>query len=126
MADQNYLLHLENSIKERYGEAAIKNPKANWTKEKEESYLQQVKELHLREQENEKSIEHININGALVSPQLVSERNKRICSICGCYSLKRADDLYLTKFDACYKCYVEFIEDREDKWKQKRQSQNKE
>jgi len=26
------------------------------------------------------------------------------------------DDLYMNKFDCCWKCYIQWVEDREERW----------
>ena len=36
--DPNYLAGLEKAIKEKYGQEAIQNPKANWDDDKEKEY----------------------------------------------------------------------------------------
>ena len=30
---------------------------------------------------------------------------------------KQLDDVYMSKFDCCEKCYIQFVEGREDRWK---------
>ena len=42
--DWDYIAGVERAIKEKYGDAAIHNPKANWNEEKEKKYVEQVKE----------------------------------------------------------------------------------
>ena len=32
-------------------------------------------------------------------------------------SFKSNDDVYMTKFGCCFKCYVQWVEDREERWK---------
>ncbi len=43
--DWNKLAAFEKAIRQKYGEEAIQNPKANWDDEKEKEYMRQQKEL---------------------------------------------------------------------------------
>ena len=45
MSDKNYnkIVAIEKAIKEKYGEDAIVNPRADWDEDKEKQYLQQWK-----------------------------------------------------------------------------------
>jgi hypothetical protein len=42
--DLNNIVRLEKAIASKYGQEAIQHPMANWSKEKEVSYLTQIKE----------------------------------------------------------------------------------
>ena len=44
--DLNDIVKIEKAIKEKYGEEAIQNPKKHWNKDKENKYLQQLKEFY--------------------------------------------------------------------------------
>lgn len=111
-----YLANLEKAIKEKYGIEAITNPKASWDIEKEQNYLQQIKEIY--------SIvppepEMVNNGGVSIAKKLFIKDNNRICVSCKVYSFNRKDDLYMNKFKCCFECYVEHVEYREEKWKTK-------
>ena len=41
--DLNQIAAIEKAIKQKYGEEAIQNPKANWDETKEKEYLEQLK-----------------------------------------------------------------------------------
>jgi len=116
--DLNYIAALERAISEKYGEVATLNPKSGWDEEKEKQYMEQVKEKVKLESKNEQSQEHIDLNGVLISKKLINSNNKRNCEYCNTYSFNRNDDLFLTKYETCYKCYIKYIEGREEKWKQ--------
>ena len=118
MKDPNFILNVENEIKKKYGEKAIQNPKASWTIEKEKEYLQHLKELFHDEIKIQES-DVININGISFDSKLFKVENSKVCLICKCYSFNRNDDIYLIKYMTCFKCFIERVEGREDKWIQK-------
>ena len=47
----NQIAGVERAIREKYGDEAIANPKANWDDEKEKDYLSQLKELSKKDRE---------------------------------------------------------------------------
>ena len=109
-----YIAKLEKAIAEKYGEETIRHPKAEWDETKEKEYLSELKtnyRSHEREQEKEE------VNGVLISKELLSRETKRSCPTCSTYSFKSIDDLYMTKFDCCFKCYIQWVEGREERWK---------
>ena len=57
------------------------------------------------------------VNGVFISKKLLKRESKRSCPVCNTYSFKSNDDVYMTKFDCCEKCYIQWIEGREDRWK---------
>ncbi len=113
MVDQNFLLNLEREIIKKYGEEAVKNPKANWTNEKEQDYLKQIRENTSFYEEKQEQIE---IDGVLIPKKLITKKNDRICLGCNKYSHKKDDDLYLNRFKCCFICFINFVEGREQKW----------
>ena len=125
MQDPNNLLRLEKAIIEKYGEATVKNPKATWTDEKEKEYLQQLKELAENHHKTSQGPETIEIDGVLIPKKLFTKENNRICFACKCYSFKKDDDIYLSKFKTCFKCYIQYVEGREEKWLNKISQENK-
>ena len=115
--DLNYVAALEKAITEKYGEIATINPKSLWNEDKEKEYLQQSKEKLKKESILEDSADNIDLEGILIPKRLINSVQKRNCQYCNTYSFNREDDLYFSKYDACHKCYVKYIEDREDRWK---------
>ena len=69
-----------------------------------------------RKQEKLNSDEKIEKNGFFVSRKLINKETNRSCSVCDKYSFSLKDDMYLSKYDCCFECYVEYIEDREQRW----------
>ena len=114
--DPNYVVKLEKAILKKYGEEAIENPKKHWNDEKEKEYLSQLKEIY---HESKKDIDEDreDINGIFIPKKLLNRESGRSCPVCNTYSFKSNDDVYMSKFDCCEKCYIQWIEGREDRWK---------
>ena len=112
--DPNYVVKVEQAIAKKYGEETVQHPKANWTDDKEREYVQQLKDLYKRS--NEADQEHTEVNGIFVSNKLLMKETKRSCPVCGTYSFKSNDDVYMSKFQCCEKCYIQWVEDREERW----------
>ena len=113
--DPNYVVKLEKAIKEKYGEKAIQNPKRDWDDEKEKQYLEDLKELYASRREDE-TPDKVEINGVFVASKLINNDSNRSCPVCNTYSFKSNDDVYMTKFSCCEKCYIQWVEDREERW----------
>ena len=116
--DPDYLAGLEKAIKEKYGQEAIQNPKSNWDDKKEEEYLLELKKLSQKDRASyyKKQIEEN--NGILITKKLIKKDDvKRVCPVCSEYSFDVKDDVYLKKLDCCYKCYIKYVDGREERWK---------
>jgi len=112
--DPNYAVKVEKAIAEKYGKEAVVNPKSQWDDEKEKEYLDELKSNY---REGKIEGELVEMDGVLISEQLLNRESERSCPTCNTYSFKSIDDLYMTKFDCCYKCYIQYIEGREQRWK---------
>lgn len=117
MKDLNQIVKLEKAISEKYGEETIANPKQYWTEEKEKQYLDQLKELTTKELNQSKKDQKIDIDGVLISKKLLTKETKRTCPVCSTYSFELKDDLYMNRFECCHKCYIQWVEGREERWK---------
>ena len=115
MKDPEHLIKVEKAIQEKYGDETIQNPKSTWNDEKEKEYLQQIKKIAKSERQKEK----IEVDGVLMPKKLFRKESKRTCPRCKVYSFSMRDDLYMAKFKCCWKCYIEHVEGREDRWPQK-------
>jgi len=115
--DPNYIPKLEKAIAQKYGAEAIDNPRKFWTKEKEQEYIKQSKALKKKLQKISEQKEKVEQDGFLINKKLLNRDNNRTCPICEKYSFRPKDDLYLNKFECCFGCYVQWIEDREERWK---------
>ena len=110
------IARFEVAIAKKYGKEAIKHPKADLTDEKEKEYQQQIKDLYEKEKKISQKKEKIEIDGFLISKKLFNKDNNRNCPVCRVYSFDLRDDIYMAKFDCCYKCYIQWVEDREARW----------
>tara|TARA_R100001480_G_scaffold90502_1_gene97178 strand:+ start:1646 stop:2032 length:387 start_codon:yes stop_codon:yes gene_type:complete len=107
---------VEQAISKKYGEETVQNPKANWDETKEKEYLEQSKEFYQKSYKNQEQQEKVDIKGIKVSKKLLNRESLRCCSVCGSYPKKSMDDVCLTKFECCNKCYLQYVEGREERW----------
>ena len=114
--DPNYAIKVEKAIAEKYGQETVQHPRKDWTDEKEKEYLSQLKELYSRELK-EYDHDKVEKDGVFVPRKLINKNSNRSCPVCNTYSFKSNDDVYMTKFDCCEKCYIQWVEGREERWK---------
>ena len=107
---------LEKAISNKYSEEAVKNPESGWDEDKEEKFKSQLREFNQKLDRNWSFEDKVEVNGVLVSKKLLSRESNRTCPVCNTYSFKSQDDVYMTKFECCFKCYVKHVEGREDRW----------
>lgn len=109
--DINYVQALEKAVKEKYGDLAASNPQTYWSEDKEKLFLEEQKEFARKTYLADISNEKVELDGILISKRLINT-TKRTCKYCKKYSFDKKDDLYINKFEACYRCYVCEIEDK--------------
>jgi len=114
--DLNYIAAVEKAIKKKYGDDAIQNPAKFWDEIKEESYLRQLKDFVEKQRKHEASAESENVKGVLITKKLLSKERKINCSVCRGLVKKINDEIYLLKYNCCERCYINYVEDREDRW----------
>ena len=114
--DYNKIAAIEKAVKEKYGEETIVNPKANWDETKEKEYLQQMKELYQRRQHRDEWQEKVDVNGIKISKKLLNRESLKNCPVCSVFTKSAKDDISLIKFDWCNKCFIQYVEDREERW----------
>jgi hypothetical protein len=114
--DLNHIAQVEQAISKKYGEETIQNPRSNWSKEKEEEYLKQIKELNKKQQKISETKDKVEVNGFFMSKKLLNKNSKRECPVCETYSFEMKDDLYVNKFECCFNCYIQWVEGREERW----------
>lgn len=112
--DLDYIARLERAISRKYGKETILNPQANWSEDKEKDYLLQLKKLDKKDI----GLEKVESNGVLVPKKLINKEVKRICPVCQTYSFDIKDDVYMAKYNCCSECYIQYVEDREDRWQE--------
>ena len=108
--------HYEKAISEKYGEETIQHPKADWDEKKEKEYLSQMKKTYRNRQKQRNQQNRVEQNGVFVSEKLLNKERSRECSVCHVYSFSSENDVYMSKYDCCYKCYIVHVEDREERW----------
>jgi hypothetical protein len=116
MKDLNEIVRIEKAIAQKYGEDTVMNPKHYWNEEKEKAYIEQLKELSQVEKTNDKD-QKVEVDGVFISKKLLNKDSNRTCPICSTYSFDLKDDLYMNRFECCQKCYVQWVEGREERWK---------
>jgi phage FluMu gp28-like protein len=114
--DPNYAIKVEKAIAEKYGTETIQHPKKEWNDEKEKKYLSQLKEMHKKEIQEE-DYDKQEIDGVFIPKKLIMKNSKRSCPVCKTYSFKSKDDVYMSKFECCERCYIQWVENREERWK---------
>ena len=114
--DYNRIAAVEKAIKEKYGEEAIANPKADWDETKEKKYLQQMKELYNKNNKKRSYTEKVDVDGIKMSKKLLNRESLKNCPVCGSFTRTATDDVSLIKFECCYSCYIQYVEDREERW----------
>jgi hypothetical protein len=112
----DHIAAVEKAIAEKYGDDAIANPRANWDEEREKEYLEQMKEFYKKINKNEGYQEKIDINGIKVSKKLLNRESLKTCPVCGAFPKKSMDDVCFVKFGCCNKCYIQYVEGREERW----------
>ncbi len=115
--DLNYIAAVEKAIAEKYGKEATNNFRYRWSPALEQEYLKQLRDASKkRYKKRPKEVD------AVADDTLVTKRNrvantKRSCPVCKTYSFSGRDDLYMNRYECCYRCYVDFVAPDEDKWK---------
>lgn len=120
--DLDYVAGLEKAVEEKYGKAAVINPRSLWTEEKEEDYKKQSEERAKILRDRREKYHTVEKDGFLIKKKLVNKTADRTCPVltCGKYSFNIKDDVYMNKFGCCYSCYVQYVEGREEQWEDRR------
>ena len=114
--DLDKVAAIEKAIAKKFGTETIINPKAFWTDEKEEEYLEQVKEFYKEEKKKEEQSDKVEKDGFFLPKNLITKKSKRKCPVCDIYSFEIRDDLYMNKFECCFKCFIQYVDGREERW----------
>lgn len=99
----------------KYGEEAIQNPKSSWTPDKEKKFLEDLKQFYKTKGKTKKTLKKDGFKVNFDENPL--KKQERTCPVCQTYSFSSRDDLYMNKFECCFKCYIQYIEGREERWK---------
>jgi hypothetical protein len=114
--DPNYIPKLEKAIAQKYGEEAINNPARFWDDDKEKEYIKQSLEERQKLAKLSESQDKVEQDGFLINKKLLIRDTNRSCPVCNKYSFDARNELYMNKFECCWKCYIQWIEDREERW----------
>ena len=115
--DLNYIARVEKAISEEWGEDTVANPKKGWDDAKEGDYLEQIKILSERDRRYQERSETVNTeDGFLLTKKLLNKESNRTCPVCEKYSFNSRDDVYMTKFSCCYRCFIQHVDGREERW----------
>ena len=112
--DPNYPIKVEQAIAKKYGKETVQNPKKDWDDAKEQNYICQLKQFYAP---STNANDEVDVDGVLISKKLITKESNRSCPVCNTYSFKSKDDVYMSKFDCCFKCYIQWVEGREERWK---------
>jgi len=113
---QEYVAKLEKAISQKYGEETINNPQRFWDEDKEKDYLEQSVAERQKFSKISESEDILEQDGFLINKKLLNRDHNRTCPVCEKYSFHPRDDLYMSKFTACWNCYIQYISDREARW----------
>ena len=116
--DLNYIAAVEKAISEKYGKEATNNFRYRWSPLLEQEYLRQLRDASLkRNNKRPQEVETIDEN-TIVPKRSSRYKSERSCPVCKTYSFSGRDDLYMNRYECCYRCYVDFVAPDEEKWKQ--------
>ena len=113
---QEYIAKLEKAISQKYGNEAINNPRRFWNEEKEKEYIAQSQEEQHKFAKLAETRDKVEQDGFLINKKLLNKDTNRVCSVCDKYSFDVRNNLYMNKFECCWRCYIKWIEDREERW----------
>jgi len=114
--DPNYVPKLEKAIAQKYGEETINNPRRFWDDTKEKDYITQSQEEQRKFAKLAETQDKVEQDGFLINKKLLTRDHNRTCPVCNKYSFHPRDDLYMNKFEACFKCYIQWVDGREERW----------
>ena len=116
--DWNEIARYEQAIGKKYGQEAVDNLRSYWNDEKEEVYLEQLKLLKEKDQYTWDKERKVFADGFFITEKLLTRESSFIpCPICNKADNNAKDDFCIKKYDCCYTCYVQWVEDREERWK---------
>jgi len=115
--DPNYIAAVEKAITEKYGKDTVQDFRNEWEECKEKEYLKQLKDMVSKKDMNLDAKRQLVIGDVKINQRRLKQKQDRTCPVCKTYSFSRKDDLYMNRFKCCYDCYVDFVEYREEAWR---------
>ena len=114
--DWDYIAAVEKAVAEKYGKDSVQDFRSEWENLKEENYLKQVTDARIEKQKRNASHTTVERGDIVIKRRTNKIKTKRSCPVCKTYSFSRRDDLYMNRFQCCERCYVFFVEHREERW----------
>lgn len=115
--DWDHIARIEKAINQKYGKEAIINPASGWSEEKEKDYIEQLKEMSEKQYTLDDQQEKVEADGFLINKKLLTRETTILnCPVCTKRLKTVKDDIYNSKFECCQKCYIEYVENREERW----------
>jgi len=113
----NQIAAIEKAIRQKYGKEAIINPNSEWSEAKEKEYLEQLKEMSIKQTSLDEQQEKVEADGFLINKKLLTRETTILnCPVCSKRLKTVKDDIYNNKFECCHRCYIEYVEGRKDRW----------
>jgi len=113
--DYNYIAAIEKAISKKYGIETVQDFRTSWPKAREEDYLEQLRQRNKSKKKKSKK-EKLQVGQVLITSRPNARKEERTCPTCKTYSFSPKDDLYMNRFKCCFRCYIEFVEYREEEW----------
>lgn len=107
---------MEKAIAEKYGKKTVQDFRSEWTDLDEKQYLEQLRARKILRDKTSIEKPRVEVAGIIIHKKVDFKKSNRTCPICKTYSFSSRDDLYMNRFQSCYRCYIDFIEHREDGW----------
>ena len=115
--DWDHIAKIEKAINQKYGKEAIINPNSSWSEAKEKEYLEQLKEVNVKQASLDEQQEKVEADGFLINKKLLTrETIISNCPVCTKRLKTVKDDIYNNKFECCHRCYIEYVEGRQNRW----------
>ena len=114
--DYDKIAAYEKAIQRKYGYDAVKNPNSGWDDEKEQEYLESTKKFESRVSKYHEDNDLVETDGFLMPKRLLNSESNRTCPVCSVYSFDKGDDFYMHKYECCYRCFIQYVDGREERW----------
>ena len=115
--DTNYIAAVEKAISEKYGKNTVQDFRKDWNEQKEKIYLNQLKSQVKKSSSLKYKKKQKLVGEIVISKPSTDKKTERVCPVCKTYSFSSQDDLYMNRFQCCYKCYFDFVDHQEDRWR---------
>lgn len=101
---------IDDIFEAKFGKFSTIDISSFWNVHKEEKYKEYIKNTKY------KNINFIDILGIKYSRNIFQKKSKN-CILCGKHNYRLVDMTSYDKYRTCSTCYVQYIEDREERWK---------